>query len=193
MAENNVFAIVLAAGAGRRFGSLKQLQEFRGERLVTRAMRLAEGLCGRRSLLVTGSDWRAVFEASAPLEGFLVRNPDWRRGIGGSVAAGTRAVAQVADAVLLLLADQPLITRPHLEALVARWDGSSRRIVATGFADVTGPPVLFPARYFSSLAALEGDQGARSILAEASAAVRTVPFEPAAVDVDRPEDLARLE
>lgn len=192
MPGKNLIAVVLAAGAGSRFGGSKQLQAYRGSALVTRAVRLAESVCGPRTLLVTGSDWRAVFDACAPLEGFLLRNDDWQSGIGSSIAAAARAVSGSADALLLLLADQPLITQSHLQALVDTWNGSPRLIAATAFAGVTGPPALFPARYFPALSALAGDQGARSVLTGAGADVRTVAFEPAAVDIDWPEDLAGL-
>ena len=192
MPETRIIAAVLAAGSGSRFGGDKLLREYRGAPLVARAARLAEAVCGARTLLVTGSDWHRVFDACAPLEGFLVRNDEWASGLGSSIAAAARAASGSADALLLLLADQPLVTAEHLRALIARWNGSSRQIAATAFADVTGPPVLFPARYFPALASLSGDQGARPVLTAAGADVRTVVFEPAAVDIDRVEDLAKL-
>lgn len=192
MPQRNVFAIVMAAGGGRRFGGQKLLQPHRGVPLAARALRSAESACGARSVLVTGSEWRRVFDACAPLSGFLVRNDDWQSGLGGSIAAGVRPVAQVADAVLLLLADQPLVTGEHLGTVIDRWNGSGRCVVATGFAGLAGPPALFPAAYFDALAALSGDRGARAVLASAARHVETVPFEPAAVDIDRPEDLSKL-
>ncbi len=191
--DKKVFAVVLAAGAGSRFGGAKQLREYRGMPLVARAVRLAESACGSRTLLVTGSNWRPVLEACAPLRGFFVRNAAWQSGLGSSIAAAARAVSGSADALLLLLADQPLIDARHLENLAGAWNGSSRHIAATTFGrGVTGPPVLFPARYFPALAELEGDQGARAVLGGAGGDVRTVLFEPAGVDIDRPEDLAKL-
>jgi molybdenum cofactor cytidylyltransferase len=192
MHDKQLFAIVLAAGSSTRFGGQKQLQPYHGAPLVAHAVRLAESICGPRTLLVTGSKWHSVFDACEPLQGFLLRNADWESGIGGSIAAGARAVSHAADALLLLLADQPLITRTHLRALIDTWNVSPRQIAATAFADVTGPPVLFPARYFPALAALDGDQGARPVLAAAGSNVLTIPFEPAAVDIDLPEDLSRL-
>lgn len=184
MRDKKLFAIVLAAGGGSRFGGNKQLQAYRGAPLVARAVRLAESVCGPRTLLVTGSDWRAVFDACKPLQGFLLRNTDWQSGIGNTIAAGTRAVTASADALLLLLADQPLITGPHLQALIDAWNGSPRHIAATAFAGLTGPPALFPARYFPALAALDGDRGAHPVLTAAGSNVLTVPFEPAAVDIE---------
>ncbi|HZD53670.1 MAG TPA: nucleotidyltransferase family protein [Woeseiaceae bacterium] len=192
MAAGKLFALVLAAGGGSRFGGQKLLQPYRGTPLVRRAVRLAESLCGAESVLVTGSRWRAVFETCAPLEGFLVRNDDWESGLGSSITAGVGCIRRAAGAALVILADQPLITQDHLGALVARWNGSTERIVATAFADVIGPPALFPAAYFGALMQLQGDRGARPVLAAFAEYAETITFEPAGVDIDQPEDLARL-
>lgn len=192
MANSRIFAVVLAAGESSRFGGSKQLQEYRNAPLVRRAMRLAEAASGEHSILVTGHDWRAVFDACKPLRGFLVHNSGYRSGMAGSIASGVRSVSRAADAILLLLADQPLITTQHLETLIGEWNGSAENIVATSFAGTTGPPILFPARYFGQLASLQGDRGARSILADAGERMREVAFEPAATDIDRPEDLDGL-
>lgn len=192
MPPANLFAVVLAAGAGSRFGGRKLLASWRGRRLAARALDAAASACGTRTLLVAGSDWRDVCAACAPLPGFFLRNEDWQAGIGGSIALGVRALAHAADAVLLVLADQPLVTAAHLSALAGCWRGAPESIVATGFAGIAGPPVVFPAAFFGELAALEGDRGARDVLARAHASVVTLPFEPAAVDIDRRGDLERL-
>ncbi|MGH7128434.1 MAG: nucleotidyltransferase family protein [Planctomycetaceae bacterium] len=192
MSHPAVFAVVLAAGAGSRFGAQKLVQEYRGAALVRRAMGLAEAACGERSVLVTGHAWKAVFDASGPLRGFLVLNNGYREGIASSIVSGVRAVRHVADAILLLLADQPLVTAAHLRTVLARWEASREVIVATAFSGTAGPPALLPAHYFDRLLALRGDRGARAIIAGAGARLRTVPFGPAAVDVDRPDDLVKL-
>lgn len=192
MPSSGVFAVVLAAGGGSRFGGDKLLQTWRGQPLAARAMRAAEAVCGARSVLVAGSNWQAVFDACAPLAGFLVRNPGWRSGIGGSIALGAGAVRHAAEAVVIMLADQPLVTAEHIAALIARWQRTPEAIVATTFAGVLGPPALFPAACIGQLAGLSGDRGARAVIGRAGARVESVRFEPAAVDVDRPEDLRRL-
>ncbi|HWM29258.1 MAG TPA: nucleotidyltransferase family protein [Woeseiaceae bacterium] len=192
MAEKQIFAIVLAAGASSRFGSPKQLEECDGTPLVTRAVQLAENVCGSRTILVAGHEWRAVVHACRPLRGYFANNARYRSGMAASIACGVRCVAAAADAVLLLLADQPLVTRAHLDVLIAAWRDSPGNIVATRFAETAGPPVIFPRRYFTELCDLQGDAGARSILARAADRVRTVTFEDASVDIDRPEDLGRL-
>lgn len=190
--DQRLFAIVLAAGAGSRFGGTKQLATYDGMPLVARAVRLAEAVCGPRTVLVAGHDWRSVVDACQPLQGFFTINDAYRAGMGGSIACGVRAVREAADAVILMLADQPLVTVSHLQRLIAGWSDSADSIAATSFAGTEGPPVIFPRSYFPDLVALEGDQGARAVLKRAGGRVRRLEFAPAAVDVDAPGDLERL-
>lgn len=188
-----LFAIVLAAGTSSRFGSAKQLEAWRGAPLVNGAMRLAEHAGGNRSLLVAGHQWREVVEACRPLSGFVAVNDRYREGIGTSIRCGVQRVTHVAGGVLLLLADQPLVTRSHLDHLRACWKASPNAIVASQYAGILGPPIIFPKQYFGALCALSGDAGARSVVAMAPDRVIAVEFEEAAVDIDRPEDLAALD
>ena len=193
MTRKHLFAIVLAAGAARRFRATKQLADYCGEPLVCRAMRLSEAVCAQRSVLVTGSDWRRVHDACAPLEGFFVRNEAFESGMGGSIACGVRTVAGTADAVLLLLADQPLITASYLQQMIVAWNESDTTIVCSEFAGGVGPPVIFPARYFDDLMSLEGDTGARVLIDTHHEQVIALPSEAAAIDIDTVDDLDKLQ
>lgn len=192
MGEERIFAIVLAAGESRRFGSMKQLALVDGQALVARAMRAAEQVCGQRTLLVAGNEWQQVASAAAPLAGFLIINKAFGQGLSSSIRQAIASIDALADAALLMLADQPLVDRTHLMHLVSRWRASPSCIVASAYAGTMGPPVIFPRRFFPQLAALEGDSGARPVLASNRDSVRAVQFEPAAVDIDTPEDLGEL-
>lgn len=189
---NRIFALVLAAGRGERFGASKQLVEIDGQTLVARSARLARRVCGDRSVLVAGHDWQAVADAAEDACRFLVVNEIHERGLGTSIAAGVSAVRHAADAILLLLADQPLITGEHLDTLSARWSGDPREIVASNYAGTRGPPVILPRDTFDDLARLDGDRGANRLFEDRRFVVETVPFEPAAVDIDTPADLESL-
>ena len=191
-AERRLFAVVLAAGRGIRFGATKQLLPYGGTCLVTRAMQLAESICADRTVLVAGHEWPSVVAACRPLQGFFVNNTAHDAGMGTSIACGVSSVLEAADAVLLLLADQPLITTAHLQRMETAWRESPDTITATVFSGTTGPPVLFPRRDFGDLASLRGDQGARQVLARAGERVGGITFEDAAVDIDVAEDLQRL-
>jgi molybdenum cofactor cytidylyltransferase len=188
----SVFAIILAAGEGRRFGSTKQLAEYGGQTLVRRAVRLAEDVCGDRSILVVGNDWKRVLAACDRQRGFFVRNDKYESGIASSIVCGVRSIVRSADAVLLMMADQPLITAEHLNSLIRRWREAPEKIVASEYSGVRGPPVIFPALCFESLTKLEGDQGARSILMDSRYQVTGIDCDAAAIDIDTPGDLSVL-
>ena len=187
-----MFAVVLAAGCASRYGSTKQLEVVDGKTLVRRAAELARDACGDKTVLVTGHDSATVARAAGNAVRFLVVNDRHTEGLGSSIAAAVKAVSHAADGVLLLLADQPLITVSHLQALKKRWSGADDEIVATSFESTMGPPVLFPRDTFPALSKLSGDRGARSLLKDSRFTIKTVEFEDAAVDIDTPEDLANL-
>jgi len=187
-----VFAAVLAAGESRRFGRSKMLESVQRETLVRRAANLAREVCGDCSILVAGHESAAVTSAAGDAPQFVIVNDHYEEGIGGSIALAAKAVSHVADALLLLLADQPLVTAQHLRALMSHWQGADDEIVATAFAETMGPPVLFPRGAFDALGELTGDQGAKSLLQSSRFDVRTVPFEDAAIDIDTPADLKKL-
>ena len=187
----SVFAVVLAAGTSSRFGSTKQLAVLHGETLVKRVANVACEVCEPRTVLVVGHDGTAVADAVKCIAQFLVVNEHNEDGIGSSIAVAVKAIAHAADAILLLLADQPLVTAAHLELLIETWGGGDS-IVATSFADTQGPPVLFPRAAFDALAGLSGDAGAKSVLNSRKFNVKAVAFDDAAIDIDTPEDLASL-
>jgi CTP:molybdopterin cytidylyltransferase MocA len=188
-----IFTAVLAAGQSRRFGASKLLEKIDDTALVHRAATLARSVSGNCSLLVAGHDAKKVISAAEEQCWFVCVNDRYEDGIGTSIAAAARAVAHTADALLLLLADQPLISREHLDALLAAWSGKSHDIVATAFAGVQGPPVLFPKGSFAALCELDGDAGARALLGDPAYNVTTVWFDAAAIDIDTPDDLSRLQ
>jgi molybdenum cofactor cytidylyltransferase len=103
-----------------------------------------------------------------------------------SLALGVAAAAaQGARAVLVALADMPLVPAAHIHALAAAFSGDR---LATSAGGITMPPALFGMQHFAALSALGGDRGGGGLLKDAP----NVPLDPAlAIDVDRPEDLAR--
>lgn len=187
-----ILGIVLAAGAATRFGSTKQLAEIEGTALVRRTYDVAVQTFGANTVLVTGHDWAAVHSACQPAQGFLLVNQDYADGLGTSIAQAVRAVQHTADAVVILLADQVLISGEHIRDLVATWDGSQDQIVATEYAGIVGAPVLFPAGCFADLGTMTGDSGGRQLLHDERFQLKTLVFEGAAVDIDTPADLKQI-
>ena len=187
-----VFAAILAAGTSSRFGATKQAEKLGGVTLVQRAVQMATRVCGSRVMTVIGHDAGNVLRCMHANSGFIVVNDAYQSGLGSSIAAAARACPAQADALLLLLADQVLVTEGHLNALLNRWSGAPDEIVATAFAGTEGPPVLLPRATFAELRGLTGDTGARALFQDPRFSLRSVPFDDAAVDIDTPEDLDAL-
>jgi len=194
MPAKRVAALILAAGASSRMGSPKQLLDWEGQPLVRAAAEVALAARLEPLLVVVGGAQAAVADALAGLPLRIIANPDYAAGQSTSLRAGIAALGQDADAVVVLLGDQPFVTAAIVERLVAEWQASGAAIVAPTYAGQRGNPVLFARAVFPELLAVEGDQGARSVLAADRARVRLVAFDnprPLA-DIDTPEDYARL-
>lgn len=189
---HKLFAVVLAAGRSSRFGSTKQAATLDEVPLVRRAIDSAAATCGDRVITVIGHDAATVFQAMDTDSGFIIVNEAYEQGLGSSIAAAARACGEHVDALLLLLADQALVTAEHLRMLIDAWSGADDEIVATAYDHTLGPPVLLPRATFSDLCALSGDRGAHELLSDDRFQLKTIQFEAAAVDIDTPDDLAAL-
>ena len=187
-----ITAIVLAAGGSTRFGKPKLLILYDGEPLVRRAVNAALGSGVSEVIVVLGSeagDIAGAFDGIAQVR--TVMNKDWPAGLASSIKAGLEAVDET-DAILITLADQPLVDATDLSRLIARFD-ETHHIVASTYADTIGVPALFGIEYADDLRALSGDHGAGAWIRSRIADVTIVPLEKAAIDIDTPADAARLE
>ncbi len=195
-ATARVAAIVLAAGRSTRMGAdNKLLAEVGGRTMVRRVAEAALGSGARPVLLVTGNRATEVRAALAGLEITLVDNPDFAAGLSSSLKAGIGAVPADCDGALLLLGDMPLVTGAHLDRLVAAFvAGDGAAIIVPTHEGRRGNPVLWPRAYFEEMLQLEGDAGAKRLIAAHAACVREIDLGADAIfaDVDTPEALARL-
>ncbi len=107
-----------------------------------------------------------------------------------SVRAGIRALKPEIQAALLVLADQPALSPDLLQAMVARYYATGARLVAPYHEGRRGNPVLFDSDLFPELLSIEGDQGARAVIARHKDAVVQVEIEDskAFMDVDTHQD-----
>lgn len=188
-----ITAVVLAAGSASRFGSQKLLAPFHGAALVRRTVENVVASQVSDTVVVLGRDSDGVRDALAGLPVRFVTNPDFERGLSTSVRAGVEAIDPSATAAIIVLGDQPGVTADIIDRLIEEGRRSGRPIAVPEYAGTRGNPVWFDATVFGELQTIEGDQGARAVIARDPARVATIsfPFEMPA-DVDTPDDYARL-
>ncbi|MBR8741595.1 nucleotidyltransferase family protein [Nocardiopsis sp. MG754419] len=180
--------MLLAAGAGSRLGRPKALVELGGERLVDRGVRTLEAGGCAPVMVVLGAADTTVDDA------VTVHNPDWASGMGSSVRTGIDALPDTVDAVLIALADQPLVTPEAVHRLVEAFEQGARAAVATYHGNPRNPVMLAREHWSTVYSMAERDMGARPFLRAYSHLVTTVACDDIASpeDIDTVEDLARL-
>jgi CTP:molybdopterin cytidylyltransferase MocA len=185
-----VAALVLAAGAGSRYGAPKALVELDGERLVDRAIRVLRQGGIIPTYVVQGA---AVLTDLSGAE--VVDNPDWPSGMGSSLRAGISALPAAVQAVVVVPVDQPGLTTAALRRVLAAAQGDRQQaLVVATYAGRRGHPVLLGRRHWAGVAgAAVGDTGARAYLATRPDVVEVECADVASgVDVDEPADLDRF-
>lgn len=190
--HQQVAGVVLAGGGSVRFGQPKQFLDWKGESFVRAVTKTALTAGLYPVLVVTGAYQNEVENALEGLEVRLVHNPDWEEGQSASVKAGLAALSDHLGPVVFLLVDQPQISPSLVEKLVAAHAETLSPIVAPMVDGRRGNPVLFDRRTFADFAQIEGDAGGRQIFSKYRVEWITWLDPAASLDVDTPEDYARL-
>jgi CTP:molybdopterin cytidylyltransferase MocA len=176
-----VAGLVLAAGAGRRYGMPKALVPYRGRLLVQRAAGTLEEAGCASVTVVLGAAADEVRAAAPDLPATVV-NPDWATGMGSSLRAGLAALAGTgAVAAVVLLVDMPGVSAEAVRRILAH--AGPGALVMGGYGERRGHPVLLGRDHWAGVSAsATGDRGARDYLRANE--VRVVPVGDVADDTD---------
>jgi molybdenum cofactor cytidylyltransferase len=188
-----IAAIVLAAGASRRFGSQKLLARVSDRALVRVVVEQTLACNVDHVLVVLGREAEEVREALLDLPIEFALNGAWEQGMSTSLRCGVAALPSAAEAAMVVLGDQPLPGSVVQDRLIEVFRATSAAIVAPEYQGTRGNPVLFGRSVFPELLRVSGDRGARGVIESDAGRVQIVrfPFPPPA-DIDTPEDLERL-
>jgi molybdenum cofactor cytidylyltransferase len=190
-----VAALVLAAGRSTRFGpSNKLLADFGGEPVVRRTVKAVLGSGVSSVIVVTGHMAAEVRTALEGLAVSFVPNPDYRDGLSASLKAGLAALPRGLDGVLVALGDMPGVSSSDIDRLISGLaPKEGRAIVVPTCGGKRGNPVLFAGHLVSELAEVEGDVGAKPVIARHGDEVAEVDIGSPRIfaDVDTPEALER--
>ena len=199
--RTTVGAVLLAAGAGARLGGRpKALLELGGVPLIVRQLVALSGAGVDEVVVVLGHHADAIEAAVRPFPITLARNPSPDDGQASSVRIGLRALSPGLDAVMVALADQPLIDAPDVTALIGAFKkrGDAAMVVprvpgADGKPE-PGNPVIFDAALRDEWLAGAADLACRRWRLAHPERVRWFDTDNRRykVDIDTPEDIERF-
>lgn len=194
--QPRIAALVLAAGRSSRMAPAnKLLVEIDGIPMARRAVDAAIASQAVATIVVLGNEAARVRRTLDGCDVAIVENPDFAAGLSASLRVGLAALPADIDGVLVLLADMPRVVPAHLDRLIAAFSpGEGRAICIPTHRAKRGNPVLWDARLVAEMQALDGDQGARSLLGRHADEVCEVemPDDGVLLDVDTPSALAAL-
>ncbi|MCX8500343.1 MAG: nucleotidyltransferase family protein, partial [Alphaproteobacteria bacterium] len=193
--------LILAAGSSQRFGPTnKILQPWRNGRaqvatVIAAVVTAGLALKPARLLVVTGYQAELVQRSLAPFADRIefCPNPQWAEGMGTSLAAGARFLAQTtlpACPLMVLLGDMPLVETACLHQLAKVAREQPGQIIQPTYRGLPGHPVIWPAELRPLLAELRGDTGGKAVFARLAQRVTRLDWPDDSVirDIDRPED-----
>jgi CTP:molybdopterin cytidylyltransferase MocA len=182
--HSTVAGVLLAAGEGSRFGRPKALVELNGQTLAERGVAMLRAGGADPVLLVTGA---VPVELVPEYQVRIVHNGEWRTGMGSSLRAALRSLSRQdeAGAVVVALADQPLVGAGAVTRLIAAYRAGASVAVAAYGGQPRNPVLLAREHWPEVISTAAGDQGARAFLRARPDLVTLVECG----DTGRPDDI----
>ena len=191
-----IAAIILAAGQSTRMGTINKLTiEIDGKPMVRHAAEAALASAARPVIAVTGHEPGAIAAALGGLPLAVVHNADYAQGLSSSMKAGLAALPADIDGAVVVLGDMPAVAAGEIDKLIAAFNPvEGRAIVVPTRKGQRGNPVLLGKQMFLELARVEGDSGARSVIAAHPDLVGEAEMDTDSVltDIDTPHALAKF-
>lgn len=188
MDKPNIAILILAAGESSRMGEhTKQILPWQDTTLLGNAVDQANASIAENTYVILGAK-EEVIKTEVNLESStIIQNTNWEKGLGSSIAAGINFVASKEighDAMLIMLADQPLIDTNYLNKMMGNWIGNPSKIITTQYKDRSGVPAIFGKKFFVELQGLHKDFGAKDIIANHSEDVLALNPDGKEIDID---------
>lgn len=193
----NISVLILAAGAASRMGDTKQLLPFRNSTFLEHSILQANKSKANQVFCVLGANSSIIRKNINSKELTFIDNKNWKEGLSTSIVSGVKYIQcliEQPDAILVMLADQPLVDSNYINLLIDYFYKATDRIIASSYGNKNGVPAIFPKETFEYLLQLYGDKGAKEILN--SDVFKIISVKPQNIntllDVDTPTDYKNL-
>jgi len=189
-----IAAVVLAAGSSTRMGRPKQTLAVHGKPMLQKVLDTLRESKVDAVVVVLGSRAREVERSLKLSYETVIVNPDFAEGMSGSIRTGLAEVEREADAVMVVLGDQPLVAATTIDALIDAYRRTKELVVLPVMGGRRGNPVLFDRELFPEIRLVRGDVGAKSVVMSHEDRVVEVPVDDRGilVDIDTPGDYSKV-
>jgi molybdenum cofactor cytidylyltransferase len=177
-------------------GRPKQLLPYNGKSLLEHTVDTANETDANPVIVVLGANAALLEKEIDEKNVRIIENIEWKEGMASSVRCGITTllhIAPAADAVIIMVCDQPFVSSTLLNDLIATQKNTGKAIVTSQYETAIGPPALFHRSIFPELMKLKGDAGARKIMEQRSNDVATVLFKKGDIDIDTEADYKSLQ
>ncbi|MEA3441957.1 MAG: molybdenum cofactor cytidylyltransferase [Chloroflexota bacterium] len=179
-----VSAILLAAGESKRMGELKLLLPFGTSTIIEKSIDALLSSRVNEVIVVTGCKAEEVIKRIAGKPIRIVVNPHYLQGMSTSITAGLNLIDRKAKAIMIALADQPVIDSKVIDKLLEQFRRHDKGIAIPVYQGKRGHPVVFSVKYKKELLKLEGDVGGKEIIDQHQDDVLEVPVESRGISID---------
>ena len=159
-----VSAILLAAGESRRMGKPKQLMPFGKSTILEQAIDNLLSSKINEVIVVLGHRAEDMIKAIATRPVKIAINPVYHQGMSTSIVTGLNLIDDRTQAVMLVLADQPLVDSKIINRLIEEFCKHNKGIIVPVYQGRKGHPVIFSIKYKKELLGLTGDTGGKQII-----------------------------
>lgn len=190
-----ISGLILGAGASQRFGEPKQLLPFAGTTLLGWVVSQAQqAMLLDELVVVLGRSAEEIIERVDFGHAKVVENRVYTEGCASSYRAGISALDSHAEAIMIILGDQPGITPEIIDSLAEEWSKTDAPIALCSYQGRKGHPMIFARSLFDQLEVLHGDKAAWKLVDANARSVLEVPLAlPFPEDINTPEDFERMQ
>jgi molybdenum cofactor cytidylyltransferase len=160
----SVTAIILGAGESSRMGKPKLLLPFGDATMIGTVISNVLASSIEKVIVVLGSNYEAHRQGIKDYPVAIVNNTRYREGMLSSVKCGLEAVSDDADAVMVLLGDQPMIQAEEMNQLIESYRDSEKEIALATYGNKRGHPVLFGRKFINEITGYPGEASLRDLL-----------------------------
>jgi molybdenum cofactor cytidylyltransferase len=189
-------AVILAAGESKRMGFPKQLIEICGEKIIRIVVKKVLNVGFGDIVVVLGHMAGDIARYIDDMIGIkIIVNPRYREGMSTSLIEGIKNLRQDIEAFMVILGDQPFVSKETMEKIIETYYGMKRKplMVVPTYRGLGGNPVLISSRIAKEIMSLRGDIGARALMERYKAYISYIETQDPGVvlDIDTKEDLEK--